>query len=243
MPSGLDGNPNPLTSPARRSVLEQLAAEVAARRHEHVLRVGVDGIDGAGKSTFADELAAILRDRDVPVIRASTDSFHNRRAVRWSKGKLSPEGFYRDSHNLELLTALLLDPLSAQPPAPYRRAAFDEPSDSPVDAPVETALPGTVLVFDGLFLHRPELRDYWDFSIWIDGERRVTEQRIDRASAAIAPGPPGLLDLLRSCARLGRYVGGMRLYLDECDPRHRASAVVDNNDFLEPGLELRAMAA
>lgn len=67
--------------------------------------VGVDGIDGAGTSTFADELAAVLRARGIATDRASIDSFHRPRAQRWAEGRSSPLGFYRDSHDLEQLQA------------------------------------------------------------------------------------------------------------------------------------------
>lgn len=217
-----------------------MTAAIARRRGEAVLRVAVSGIDGAGKSTFGDELADALRRHDVPVIRSTTDSFHNPRSVRWARGKLSPEGFYRDSHDLAQLKTLLLDPLSARPPQAYRVAAFDEPTNSPVDAPLETSPPGAVLVFDGLFLHREELRGYWDFSIWIDGERRVTDERIRRARDAIPAGLEGVIELVRWCAVLRRHVQGMQMYIDECSPMRLADAVIDNNDFLAPLLKWQA---
>src|SRR4029453_49932 len=30
------------------------------------------------------------------------------------------------------------------------------------------ASPGDILVFDGIFLHRPELRAYWDYSVFLE---------------------------------------------------------------------------
>jgi uridine kinase len=41
--------------------------------------VGVDGLDGAGKTTFADRLAPLL---ERPVVRASEDDFLNPAAIR-----------------------------------------------------------------------------------------------------------------------------------------------------------------
>jgi len=64
-----------------------------------VLRVGIDGVDGAGKTTFADELAAALAPFGRPVIRAGVDGFHHPRAVRYRRGRESPEGFFRDSYD------------------------------------------------------------------------------------------------------------------------------------------------
>ena len=47
----------------------------------------------------------------------------------------------------------------------YRVAVFDHRSDSPVAEPERHALPASILVLDGIFLHRPELRDCWDFHL------------------------------------------------------------------------------
>jgi len=47
-----------------------------------VVRVGIDGVDGVGKSMFGDELAQVLAAAGRSVIRASIDGFHNPRAIR-----------------------------------------------------------------------------------------------------------------------------------------------------------------
>ncbi|MGI9028926.1 MAG: hypothetical protein ACR2HP_02920 [Ilumatobacteraceae bacterium] len=36
---------------------------------------------------------------------------------------------------------------------------------------------------DGLFLHRPELRDAWDLSIWVEAGERIHRERSDRVLA------------------------------------------------------------
>ncbi len=238
VPAGLDGNRDPDASPARNAVLDALAAEVRTRRSS-VLLVAIDGIDGAGKTTFADELGRRIRDMRISVIRSTIDSFHRPRCERWARGKLSDVGFYFDSHNLDAVRRELLDPLRGDPPEAFRAAVFDETSDSAVDSPLITPEPGAVLLFDGLFLQRPELIGYWDFVIYVDGERRVSEARIARALDGCPPGVDGLLHLARFWAVLGRYVGGFRLYVDECAPALRADAVVDNNDFVSPTLVLQ----
>jgi uridine kinase len=84
-------------SRARTALLEYLAAEIDGLPADPFVRVGVDGVDGAGKSVFADELAGALRARSRRVVRASVDGFHRPRALRHARGRLDPEGFYRDS--------------------------------------------------------------------------------------------------------------------------------------------------
>jgi uridine kinase len=59
-----------------------------------VTRFAVDGIDCAGKSTLADALASLLH-----ADRLSIDDFLRPAAERYRRGELSPEGYYRDSHD------------------------------------------------------------------------------------------------------------------------------------------------
>src|SRR4051794_36269544 len=107
MPSGLDGDPNPISSPTRHSVLEELSSITRQHTGERVM-IGIDGASGSGKSTLADELASTLTEHGCHVVRASIDSFHHPRAHRHRLGIASPEGYYRDSHDLDALRAVLL---------------------------------------------------------------------------------------------------------------------------------------
>jgi len=59
-----------ISSVAGHQVLQRVAAAVLqTARQDRVTLVAVDGVDGAGKSTFGDELAAQLRGSGRPVIR------------------------------------------------------------------------------------------------------------------------------------------------------------------------------
>src|SRR5216683_2409090 len=116
-----------------------------------------------------------------------------------------------------------------RPPSPtscatgrFRRAIFDVDADHAVDAPEERAAPGSILLFDGLFLHRPELRETWDLSVFL----RVEWIRNHRLRGA----PP--VDLEAPSTR--RYLEGQELYFRECAPWDCASIVVDNDDLDAP---------
>jgi L-cysteine:1D-myo-inositol 2-amino-2-deoxy-alpha-D-glucopyranoside ligase len=80
-----------------------------------------------------------------------------------------------------------------------------------------------VLVLDGIFLHRPELRAYWDFSVYLDVDFDASASRL-----VVRDGRPA-----DPASR--RHVDGQRLYLGACTPRRRATVVIDNTDLAAPG--------
>lgn len=198
--------------------------------------VAIDGASGSGKSTFADELAATLEISGEEVIRASIDSFHRPRRERYRLGADSPEGYYRESHDIEGLVHQLLRPF-ASGDGRYRVALFDEPSDRPINDPAESVPERAILIFDGLFLHRPELCDYWDFGVFLTADNR-REQAWEQYLWSDLPLAQNERDLEIATriakARRHRYVDGQALYESEAKPRDRANVVIDNNDFYRP---------
>lgn len=202
----------------RAAFLAALAGHVESRMNSGIVRVGIDGVDGAGKTMLADELAVLLQSRGHRVIRASVDGFHNPRAVRYRLGRDSSEGFYRDTTNVALLREVLLDPLSPGGSGRYRTRAFDHRTDQPVAEPAKSAEPPAILLFDGIFLHRPELRGDWDLSIFLDVPFAESYRRM-AARDGSDPDP--------DAASNRRYFDGQKLYLIECDPRSAADVHID----------------
>jgi uridine kinase len=197
----------------------------------HPVRVAIDGVDGAGKTVLADELAPYVWARGRPFIRASVDSFHRPRADRYRRGRDSAEGFYRDSFDHETLCAVLLDPLGPEGNRRFRPAAFDWRADAPVDKPEREAPADAVLLFDGIFCQRPELVDRWELCIFLDVPFEETLRRM--AVRDLGPGD-SVAELERRF--WARYGAGQRLYLDEARPRERAHVLVDNADPSRPRL-------
>ena len=209
------------------ALLHEIARRVLQLQTPGTTRVGIDGVDGAGKTTLANDLARGLASEGRQLIRASIDDFHHPREYRYRLGRDSPEGYYRDSFDLDTLTRELLDPLAPGGSGRFRRAAFDHRSDAPVEAPVEQVQPGAILLFDGIFLHRPELRGHWDLSVFLATTFPVSVAR-GAARDGASPDP--------EASENRRYVEGQRLYLRECDPERRANLVVDYDELESPAI-------
>jgi len=209
----------------RGRILAELAAAILRLQVKNTALVAIDGVDGAGKTTFGDELACVLEPSGRNVIRASVDGFHNPRLIRYRLGKMSPEGFFRDSYNYDLLKNRLLDPLGPGGSGKYRTAAFDHRSDRAVIMEERQARSGSILVLDGIFLHRPELRNYWDFSIFLEVGFHISIPRGAQRSEG-SPDPDATVNK--------RYVDGQKIYLRECEPAKHATVNINNEDLAEP---------
>lgn len=220
----------------------QLAAAVTGLSwlHERVV-VGIDGPDGAGKTTLADRLDDALHvpTLKMPALRASVDGFSRPRAQRYQRGELSADGYYHDSFDYPALLNQCLLPflggeavLSLGGEAVLRTTACDHLDDAEeaVDA---VAIPTrAVLVIDGVFLLRPELRELWTLSVYLRVSPEETLRRAHRRDL-------GLFGSTEEIERryLGRYLPGQALYRQEADPEARAHILVDNEQTGEPRIE------
>lgn len=212
----------PLVRPA---VIAQVADSVPAPVREDCVRVAVDGVDGSGKTVFADELAAELAARGRPVVRVSADDWHQVRELRYARGRASSEGFWLDSYDYPRLRAEVLDPLGPGGSRDYRARGHDLDTDEVLSGPVSHAPAGSVVLVDGLFLQRAELEGCFELAIWLDVPFEETAARMaERDGTSPDPEDPSMQ----------RYVGAQRTYFEQRAPWTRADLVVDNTDLAAP---------
>lgn len=215
----------------RSELLNVIGGRVATISPGRRARVGIDGPDAAGKTTLADELRGVVAASGRPVIRASVDGFHNPASVRYRRGRDSAEGYYDDAFDYATLVTSLLEPLGPGGSGQYRRAAFDLESDRAIDSPLEVAPEDAILLFDGVFLHRPELVGYWDFSIFLEVGFDVVLRRAEVRDVALRGSPPAVRERYQR-----RYLPAQRSYFAACSPHRRASVVIRNADPANPCL-------
>ena len=216
--------------PPDRSTRDELIAFLSddvPRHPQSFTLLAVDGVDGSGKSTFARALADHLRKTGALVVLIQADNFHHLRATRYRLGRHSPEGFWLDSYDYPALFRDAIHPFAPGGSGKYRTKASDLERDAYVDEPYRQALPGTVAIIEGMFLHRDELCGYWDYSVFLQVPFNETAARMSRRDGS--PDDPEHPDMRR-------YVEGQRLYFRSCEPWLRASRVIDNTDWERPQL-------
>jgi len=218
----------------RRDLLASVADMVAAVSCPHPLRVAIDGPDAAGKTTLANELAALLAQRGREVIRASIDGFHRPRVERYEQGADSSLGYYEDSFDCERLRNELLQPLGPNGSRLYRSRIFDYRTDRPVEAAAERASDAAVLLFDGVFLLRPELADAWDFRIFVVAGFNEILRRVRVRDSELFGSAEKAERRYRK-----RYIPAQQGYFKSARPLDHADLVLINDDPLKPIVQLR----
>jgi uridine kinase len=209
---------------ARSELLDRLAEAIESATTTHPLRVAIDGPPAAGKTTLADELAVVLRAQGREVIRATIEGFLFPRAQRYRRGDHSPEGCYFDSHDHDAMRRVLLDPLGPDGDRRFQQAVYDRGTDA-------------VLLFDGVFLLRPELIDHWDLSIFVSVAFERTLDRAQTRGEALAGSAASTTDIER--AWHNRYIPSQQLYFATACPTDHADIIVYNDELQLPAWEVR----
>ena len=209
-------------TPERLAVLARVADGLPDL--DRPVLVAVDGGDGAGKTRFADDLARHLEGAGRVAVRASVDDFHHPREHRHALGRTA-ETVWARSFDYRALRRDLLDPWCGGPGSPYRRRHHDLATDTLLDEPLAEVPEHGVLVVDGVFAQRDELRDSWDLVVWleVDDEERVRRMAARDGVPADADHPDQR-----------RYLDVQRLYRDAVNPVGSADLVVDNADPSRP---------
>lgn len=209
-------------------VLTSIASRIleirSANSDRHTL-VGIDGVDGSGKTTFAGNLLEVLgMEIDRKYLHViSIDDFHNLRKVRYRQGKSSPRGFFEDSFDYFSFTERVLNPIgeSNGHSVSIVGASHDHSNDQLISPPPIILERQSIVIVEGIFLHRDELIGRFDFSIFLDVPFYQSVARMaERDGTSPDPDDPSVR----------RYVDGQLIYFEECSPKNRATLVVDNSN-------------
>ena len=171
-------------SDQRADTLNEVARHLGTLLSGHPLRVGIDGVCGAGKSAFARDLAVALEAIGRSVIHIDSDGFHHIRERRYRQGRDSARGYYDDAYDFDSLTERVLLPLGPAGSREYAVRVHDLTTDAVIDTETAQAPSGAVVIFDATFIQRDTLRELWDEVIYLHS---TVEAAMARASPGMLP--------------------------------------------------------
>lgn len=217
-----------LATTPRVSFLRELRKEITHNYPAGRVTIAIDGAEGAGTAEFADDLAAVYREAGTDTARASMRDFHLPRATRHLHGRADAGDYYERSFDYDTLRRVLIDPFRMAGSTGFQTTAFDVKRDAPVISAWETGPADMVLIVDGPFLLRPEIRGAFNFTVLLDVPLAAAYARL-AASQGRDPDPEAPSN--------ARYVGGWRRYGEKDEPQYLASAVIDLADQEHPHRE------
>ncbi|WP_342505781.1 uridine kinase [Sporosarcina sp. FSL K6-2383] len=178
------------------------------------LLIGIDGLGGSGKTTYALDLQCQLKD----AIVIHLDDFIHTRAIRYNDQFEEWYCYYYVQWRYDYLIEKLLEPVCSGLAVYDTIELYDKPADSyrkqTFDIPI-----GTTVIVEGIFLQRPELRAYFDKVIYLETDREMRMARALDRDGYIG----GSEDIIRHYEQ--RYFPAEDMYVEQCNPLVLADAV------------------
>lgn len=175
---------SPLTPAALADRIAAAGADVVDRGADWA-RVGIDGPVAEDAAALADAVATALEARAVPVARVRARDFLRARSLRLEYGRDNPDSYYHQWYDVAALRREALDPLGPGGSGRWLTRLRDPDTDRSAREPARTAAPGTVLVVDGRFLLRDDVRPGLDLTVHLDVGAAARARRVPAAEAAL----------------------------------------------------------
>ena len=158
-----------LVSTPRIDFLRILAAEIVHNYGRGRTIIAIDGTDAATRAAFADDLAAVFREDERHVFRASLRYFQRSRSEQQRLAPDTPERMYRVGYDYSALRRVLVEPFRMGGSTGFVTEEFDPDRDAWIQPTWQTAPADAILIIDGDYINRPELHGLWLYSVLLEG--------------------------------------------------------------------------
>jgi uridine kinase len=184
--------------------VQRVVSYVQERKQNSLLLVAIDGHSAAGKSSLAAALQHALPD----VTLVHTDDFY-RPMREEERARLDAAGGYQSYYDWQRLEAQVLKPLSIGSVTQYQKYDWQHNCLGGW----EELKPEGIIVIEGCYAARPELRHYYNVIILIE---TPVKQRVQRQQARADASPEWL----------ARWDAAERYYMEQHRPHAYAHLVV-----------------
>ncbi|MBN2240297.1 MAG: HAD hydrolase-like protein [Dehalococcoidales bacterium] len=207
----------------RQSVFKKLLNEITVRKQEaRPIITGITGIDASGKTEFTLAFKEFLENLNVPVQLVHLDDFHNPMAYRYS-GESESENYYTKSFNLDTIINKLLIPIKEKGNLTAELTLLNLETDAYDTKKYYNITYDTIVLFEGVFLLRKELRPYIDYTVFLEIPLSESKTR------ALIRDSETVLSKYDT-----KYTPAQEKYLRENPPEKTADIIIDNLNWDHP---------
>jgi len=219
------------------SCIEAVVRKIIERRANipdtRSLLVGISGIDGCGKGYLATQLRAHLALHGVIPAILNVDGWLNLPHKRFDQDTPALN-FYENAIRLDQFFSQLVLPLRDQRSV-HLVADFVEETASDYRKHNYDYEDVSVVLVEGIFLFKPQYREYFDLAIWVDCSFPTALARaIDRAQEGLSPANTiAAYDTI--------YFPAQRIHLAHDKPREHADLIFENDFSAALCVSLRSL--
>lgn len=212
----------------RRQVLDRLVHLIRQRKPGHrPLIVGITGMDTSGKSQLTHALAGELERFSHQVQVVHVDDFHRPRAQRYLPELPEPVQYYEHSIDFGRAASDVLRPIQVDHSLDVTLKLLDLPSDAWTLERRYVVSDQTIVLLEGVFLFRPELRNLVGLFVYLHVDEPVV---LERGRARDVPNQGE--EVMRKYH--SKYLPAQRSYLAAHPPELHAEVIIDNSSWEEP---------
>jgi uridine kinase len=187
----------------------------------------VTGVDTAGKTCFARALEEHLERLDDDVQVVHLDDFHHPRATRYARHGDEAHRYLHQSFDFGALIERVLVPLRRDGRLDVELELLDVLTDTLEQPRRYVVGADSVVIVEGVFLLRPELRRFWDLTIVLEVDWEVVCRRAYARDVPVFGD-----DVMRKYRE--KYLPAQQRYAAAVEPAKLADILIDNSDWRTP---------
>ena len=195
------------------------------QQKQKAVRVGINGIEGTGKTVFCGKLTQYLVENNLEAIQVSIDGYHNTKEIRYKQGRNSAKGYYEDGYCEKEFVDKVLQSSQTENPS-YVTMVHDLETDEILDLEPITLSKKAILLTDGAYLFKEIYAPHWDLKIYLKTDFETASQRGIKRDLALLGGFEKAKEKYEN-----RYHLASKMYIEENNPENKADLIINNSDF------------
>ncbi len=144
---------------------------------QKTLIIGIDGLGGAGKTTIVNSLKLELSNKSYNSLILHIDDFIHPKSIRYIESKEEWYCYYNIQWRYDYLIKEIFMPIKEGIEIDKEIEIYNMDNDAYTLEQI-TIPQGSILLLEGIFLQRKEIRKYFDYIIYLDTPKEVRLNRV-----------------------------------------------------------------
>lgn len=190
-----------------------------------VVRVGINGIEGTGKTIFCKKLTEYLNNNGQKAIQVTIDGYHNSKEIRYKQGRDSAKGYYEDAYNETAFVENILKSSQKEQPF-YIEQIHDLETDEQINPIRKELTDKHIILTDGAYIFKKIYREHWDLKLYLQTDFNTALKRGIQRDLVLLGGLKSTKEKYDN-----RYHKASKMYIEENKPTEFADIIIDNTEF------------